>query len=656
LRIRDFFHLAYESQIRASFVLFVLFLILFNFGTEYLFYQTRQAFKREIQRNLSTVATSASLIWEQSPQSAGSVGSTLKKNLLELSFKSGVSRISFLSSDGAPLISSKEILSAEDFHIFWGVKPELVNQIRGQDGNERTGSFFSEFYSDSSGNTYFSCYLPLESPVNLTGQKTESRTWVMVEKEVSAFASIEKMSMVNVLAQAGALFIAAFVTLALIKNLLRPYRLIVKKAKSEKIILKLEESRNEGELDVAVGIFEQVIKELKEKEKTLQKLYQKTDRKAKDLESYNEYILKSMTSGMIICNNKGEIIQMNQPAETMLDLSKSQVKGRYYKTVFEEESPLQLSIQTALAERRVFSIPETKLSKKIGESIWLSLNSTPIKDEKGNMLGVVVFLNDFTEIKKLEQEIAFKDKMATLGEMSSGLAHELRNSMGAILGFSKLLKKRKADPISQNQTIEEIVSEAMCMESMLKRFLTFAKPFEPKIEKIDIKEIIQECYAPVKEVLKENKITFELDAEPDLPPIWGDRLLLRQCFQNLIQNSIEAMPNGGKLYIRLKEERPGSKEESILMEFFDTGCGIAKEVQDKVFNPFFTSKEKGTGLGLSLVKKIVSLHNGRIELESELQRGTTFKIFLPLKAYSSETDLYSAEFVPTLASSIRTTN
>jgi PAS domain S-box-containing protein len=656
LRIKDFFHLAYESQIRASFLLFILFLILFNFGTEYLFYQTRQAFKREIQQNLLAVATSASLIWEQSPQSKGSTGSTLKKNLLELSFKSGVSRISFLSADGSPLISSREILSPEDFHIFWGVKPELASQIRGQDGKKMTGSFFSELYTDNSTNTYLSCYLPLESAVNLTGQKTENKIWVVVEKEVSAFASIEKMSGVNVLAQVGALFIAAFVTLALIKNLLRPYRLIVKKAKNENIVPELEKSKKEGDLDVAVGIFEQVIMELKEKEKTLQKLYQKTDRKAKDLASYNEYILKSMTSGMIICDSTGKIIQMNQPAEIMLDFPKSRAIGRHYKTVFEEKSPLQFSIQTALAEHRVFSIPETKLSKKTGESIWLSLNSTPIIDEKDRMLGVVVFLSDLTEIKKLEEEVAFKDKMASLGEMSSGLAHELRNSMGAILGFSKLLKKRKDDPTSQNQAIDEIVSEAMRTESMLKRFLTFAKPFQPKIEKVDLKEIIRECHASVKETLKENKITFELDAEPDLPSIWGDRLLLRQCFQNLIQNSIEAMPDGGELYVMLKAEQLRSKEESILVEVSDTGCGIAKEVQDKIFNPFFTSKEKGTGLGLSLVKKIVSLHNGKIELESKLQRGTTFKISLPLKAHSSETGLYSEEFVPTFASSIRTTN
>jgi|GEM_PF-221543 len=637
LRVKDFLHLDYESQIRISLVFFILFLILFNFGTEYLFHQTRQILKRQIHQQLFTVAHSASLIWERSPQSAGSMGSALKKNLLELSFKSGVNRISFISSDGEPFISSQEVRSAEHLHIFRGVKPELVNHLRGKEGKQKMREFISDFYADGLGNTYLSYYLPLET------QRAENRIWVMVEKEVSAFANIEKVSRLNVLARIGGLLIAAFVTLLLIKNLLRPYRLMVKKAKKEMIIPASEKNKKKGDLDVAVKIFEQVIAELKQKEKALQELCQKTDRKAKNLASYNEYILKSMTSGMIITDDQGEITRMNHPAEMILDKSESMVLGKHYKTVFGEQSPLCFAIQTALREQKTSSVPEINLTKKSGESIPLGLSSSAVKDEQGKMLGVVVFLTDLTEIKKLEEEIAFKDKMAALGEMSSGLAHELRNSMGAMLGFSKLLKKRKDDPASQSQAIEGIVNEAMSMESLLQRFLAFAKPFQLKIEKIDLEEIIQECHASVKETLKENKITFKFESEPDLSSLPGDPILLKQCFHNLIQNSIEAMPDGGRLLIRLGEERLTFQERSIMVELSDTGCGIAKEDQDKIFNPFFTLREKGTGLGLSLVKKIVTLHNGKIEVESEPGKGTTFRIYLPLKSVPELTQADSEE-------------
>jgi PAS domain S-box-containing protein len=628
LRIRDHLRLGYEWQIRISLIFLTLLLILLNLGTEYLFHRTKQVLRVQTRQQLSTVALSASLIWERSP------GQALRGNLRELSLKSGVSRISFLSSDGEPLISSGEILSADELHVFVGLKPDLIDRLQAKGRKQKLQEFFSDLYTDGSGNTYLSCYLPLDT------RESENPIWVMVEGEVSALAKIEKVSRLNARARVLGFLVAVFVTLLLIKRLLRPYRLMVKKATKEKLIPPTGKRTKDGELDIAVGVFEQVIKELKQKEKALQQLYQKTDRKARDLASYNEYILKSMTSGMIITDEAGKITRMNHPAETILDKSEDAVLGKHYEAALGENSPICSIIQSTFEEQRASSIPEVNLAKKGGESIPLSLSSSAVRDERGGTLGVVAFLTDLTEIKKLEEQIAFKDKMATLGEMSSGLAHELRNSMGAILGFGKLLKKKRGDPASQSQVVDGILNEAMSTESMLKRFLAFAKPFQPKTEKVDLKTTIRECHTSVEGALKESKIAFTLDSQANLPLIQGDRLLLKQCFQNLIQNSIEAMPDGGELGIRLEEKQKTSEEKVMMVEISDTGCGMAKGDQDRIFNPFFTSREKGTGLGLSLVKKIVSLHNGEIGFESELNKGTTFRIYLPfnLKPELPETD------------------
>jgi PAS domain S-box-containing protein len=619
VRIRNLLHLNYESQIRISLIFFILFLVLLNFGTECLFHKTRTLLKQQVHQQLSTTALSASLIWEKSPHH------TLKKDLLELSFQSGVNRISFLTLDGQALISSKEIRSTSELHIFKGIGPELISSFKADKEKGELDKLFSNLYSDEKGTSYLSYYLPLKS------EKSGSYIWVMVEKNVTAFAGIEKLSRFNAMARLVGLFIAALVALVLIKNMLKPYRLMVKKAAKERIIPVMEKEKRNGELDVAVGIFEQVIKELKQKEETLQGLYQKTDRKAKNLESYNEYILRSMTSGMIICNEKGKITRMNHPAEEILGKSKDSVSGKHYQTIFEKEKPLCSAVQTSLMGKRSHSLLEVAITKPNGERVPISLTSSAVRDERGKMLGVVVFLTDLSEMKKLEEEMAFKDKMAALGEMSSGLAHELRNSMGAVLGFCKLLRRSKEDAKAQDQVIDGIVNEALGMESMLQRFLSFAKPFQLRMERTDFKQIIQECQRSVKETLQEKGIKFEFASEPNLPPLMGDRLLLKQCFQNLIQNSIQAMPQGGKLVIKLSLDRLPSDDDLIFIEISDTGCGIAKQDQEKVFNPFFTSREKGTGLGLSLVKKIISLHNGKIELESEPNRGTTFKIHLPLK-------------------------
>jgi PAS domain S-box-containing protein len=619
LKFRDLWRLSYESQIRISLVFFILFLILLNFGTEYLFHKTKQDLRHQIHQQLSTTAVSAGLVWEKKMNQA------LKRNLMELAFESGVNRISFISLGGEPLISSPEIRSAEDLHIFEGIKPALVSLLRAKGDRLNLGEFFSDLYTDRSGVSYISCYHPLESP---GGGRS---VWVMVEKDVSALATIERMSRLNAWARMGGLLVAAIVTLLLVKNLLRPYRLMVKKAAKEKIVHSAEHAKSGGELDAAVYIFEQVINELKKKERILQELYQKTDRKAKNLASYNEYILKSITSGMIICDQEGQVTRINRQAEMILDKSEDALLGRHYETALGDRTQLGSIIRNVLQEQKPLSIPEISLAKDTGESIPLSLSCSAVKDEQGTMLGVVLFLIDLTERKRLEEEIAFKDKMATLGEMSSGLAHELRNSMGAILGFGKLIKKRKADPINQAQAVDGLVNEAMGMESMLQRFLAFAKPFQLNTEETDLKEVIQDCHRSLKEALREKHVAFEFDCQPRLPPIHGDRLLLKQCLQNLIQNSVQAMPGGGRLRIQLGEEQLRSGERSVTVEISDTGCGIAKEDQERVFNPFFTSREKGTGLGLSLVKKIISLHHGKIELESQPNKGTTFRIHLPLR-------------------------
>ena len=189
------------------------------------------------------------------------------------------------------------------------------------------------------------------------------------------------------------------------------------------------------------------------------------------------------------------------------------------------------------------------------------------------------------------------------------------------------------------------------MESMLQRFLSFTKPLRLMVEQIDVAKLLDECLTPLREDLREKNIMFDLKTRTDLPPICGDRLLLKQCFQNLIQNSIEAMPNGGKLNIVIGEAETPSGEESTVVEISDTGCGIAKEDQHRIFNPFFTLREKGTGLGLSLVKKILSLHDGRIELDSEPNKGTTFKVYLPSKLVTNLTqaDSRGRSYTETLA-------
>jgi two-component system, sporulation sensor kinase E len=644
LKIKKLFDFSYESHIRLSLIFLILFLILLNFGTTFLFHQTKEVLKKETERELYSAALGARMIWEKTSQT------NLRKSLLEFVFHLNLSQIVFLTSKGELLISSREILAGEKPHVFWGLKPEEIKKIQTSLKPGQSSKFFSDFYSDDKGNTFYSLYLPIESQRSSNDTGDGKKIWVMVEKEVSAFTTIEKLSRLNTWARTGGILIAALVTLFLIRSMLRPYKLMMKKAQEEKITWGLEKNRQEGGVEEVVKIFEQVIAELKKNEETLQGLYVETNQKAKNLESYNEYILKSIESGMIICDTEGRITRFNQSAQKILDIPESLALGKHYKTVLREKKSLCSLIEIALLAQKACGVPEVEMSKTGGENIWVGINTSTIKDHHGKMLGVAVLLTDLTEIKRLQKQITFQEKMAALGEMSSGLAHELRNSMGTILGFSKLLKKsaigrslpdrlqagasggKGGDAPPTESIVNSIFNEALFMESMLQRFLSFAKPFDLKIEKINLKNVMEECINSLEANLKTNPIEFDLKSEPNLPLILGDRLLLKQSFQNLIQNSIDAMPQGGRLSIDLSETKVYPQEKFIRVKISDTGCGIEKKDQEKIFHPFFTSKEKGTGLGLSLVKKIISLHQGEIEFESQINQGTTFKIYLPLKS------------------------
>ena len=275
---------------------------------------------------------------------------------------------------------------------------------------------------------------------------------------------------------------------------------------------------------------------------------------------------------------------------------------------------------------------EAEFGRKDGEKGWLGISSSFIKDDRGTKLGAVLFFTDMTDLKRLQKEVAFREKMASLGEMSAGLAHELRNSMSTIWGFGKLLKKSLKSNHPMMEAVEMIVNESHATEEMLQRFLAFAKPMELAPGEVMVKDVIQESLGAIKGTLKGIKVKLEVKEET--PRISGDPLLLKQCFQNLFQNSIDAMPQGGGLFINV-EKSAGSKGEKdfLTVEISDTGEGISPDELEEVFLPFHSSKEKGAGLGLSLVRKIIDLHQGRIEVQSNPQKGTTFKIYLPLVSH-----------------------
>jgi len=382
-------------------------------------------------------------------------------------------------------------------------------------------------------------------------------------------------------------------------------------------------SEKRDDIGFIVDTFHEMVKELKEKEQELQRLRSLAEERAESIESYNENILRSVSSGVITFDREGRIITFNPAAEDILSKRSEDTTGKTCEEVFGRDSPITM-VQRLTLERGV-GIPrmEVKIERARGEQIWLGLNTSLLKNRDGELIGFILVFSDLTEIKNLQGQMELKERFTLLGEMSAGIAHELRNPMGAISGFAKLLSKKLEDGDERKSLVHAIEKEIEGMNRVISELLTFTRPTDLNLSEIDLNSLIQDSLRSL--TLNNIGITFNL--EP-IPTIMADEVLLRQAFINLFQNAIEAMPDGGELKIvtGYTGHKPG-----IGIEISDTGVGIPKENIGKIFHPFFTTKERGTGLGLPLVQKIILYHGGSIDVESIEGKGTLFRIELPIR-------------------------
>ncbi|MGE5300184.1 MAG: ATP-binding protein, partial [Acidobacteriota bacterium] len=270
----------------------------------------------------------------------------------------------------------------------------------------------------------------------------------------------------------------------------------------------------------------------------------------------------------------------------------------------------------------------------------------PLIDEEGRLYAIVHYLKDVTEQKRLEQQLIRSDRLASLGTLVAGIAHEINNPLGIIAGYSEALIDRAKDKaLLDNPAFEDfpeyldtIHKEIFRCKNILRSLLDFARPSHGTFREIDINELIKEVILLVNHKAKRLSHRIEFRLNRDLPKIYADPGSLRQLFMNIIINSIYYTPERGSITISTGPDWDSQSETPspcrIKVSVSDSGAGIPPDILDKVFNPFFTTKPvgEGTGLGLAISHKIVEEHGGTIDVESEVDRGTTFIISLPANA------------------------
>jgi PAS domain S-box-containing protein len=414
---------------------------------------------------------------------------------------------------------------------------------------------------------------------------------------------------------------AAILGFYFIESTLRPLRVLMQTARSAPADLPATGNRNDS--DFLIGTFKGVIAKLKEKEQELNRLHQAEKARADDVEHLNQDLLRSIGSGLILIDRSGKIRVFNHAAESILESSRLTAVNQPYETVIPKYSPLLLQdIRNCFAEKNNIMRAEMELQTARGNPRFLSASIMPLKDRQQQFSGVFCIFSDITEFKTLQQHMAQKEKFASLGEMAAGVAHEFRNSIATVTGYLQMVEDRVT--LEQKTYIAPIHKEINSLQKVVNDFLSFAKPVQPQFEEINLSEIIQDCIAETAVTSKD--VDFDLHGEfPELP---GDEAMLRQIFSNLFRNAVEALKGTGR---RGHISVSGSVTEgkTFRIEIKDNGSGIRAEDLERIFTPFYSTKQDGVGLGLAIVQKLVLSHNGSIQVESSPE-GSFFRIHLPI--------------------------
>jgi len=336
-------------------------------------------------------------------------------------------------------------------------------------------------------------------------------------------------------------------------------------------------------------------------------------------------IQDGITDGVLVVNDQYAIERCNHTAEELLGLKRHQIEGRHYAAVMNGLGNLSC-LKHALESGRTTMDEQRTCTDGIGRKTIVLVSSAPIRRADGHILGAVEVFRDVTRLRSLEKKVQHQERMVALGEMAASVAHEIRNPLGTIEGFARLLRNDldKEELAGHSRLAGKIIEGAQNLNYVITTLLTYARPMSLQCEFFDVNSLLSSVRDILEEVALTYQVKLELTTPEDCPPAFGDVRQIRQVLVNLGRNAAEACEPGGTVSIRgLVRSR------ATVWMISDDGIGIPPHDIPKLFDPFFTRKEGGTGLGLSLCHKIIGAHGGDITVNSKEGSGTIFKVILP---------------------------
>jgi two-component system, NtrC family, sensor kinase len=357
-------------------------------------------------------------------------------------------------------------------------------------------------------------------------------------------------------------------------------------------------------------------------------------------------VVENAKDFIFLLDEKGTVISANTAAARALGIPAAGIKGRDIAKCFDSEDGRSI-LNQALDVVESRKVSEGKSAVRIKDKgYWLSIHYVPVYGEDGRTVDrVLVMARDITESQRIEEQLYQTEKLASLGTLSAGVAHEINNPLGVILGFTEILLDRIPQETKEHELLKTIERQGLNAKRIVEKLMTYARQPSKQEEFTDLNQDIEMVTSLLQNNLFTNKIELELRLARALPRVHGDSGELQQVFINLVNNAVAAMPTGGKLSVITKINPYNQMVEAI---FADSGTGIPKEIADRIFDPFFTTKKvgEGTGLGLSVSYAIVQKFGGNLRFETRLQEaggGTHGTAFFVSLQPETATDLKGAK-------------
>jgi len=411
-----------------------------------------------------------------------------------------------------------------------------------------------------------------------------------------------------------------------LRKLSSPYRKLVGVA--EQASLATGSSRTPDEAQFVLETFQTVVAQLQAQQQELQRLNAQASARAASAEKFSERIVASVPSGLVAFDARGKTTVVNAPARLILETN-NETLGQNVSDFLRNAPELAEMVMRCLATGEVYRREEVNATGKAGRERRLGATVAPI--ELAPERGALCLLTDITEVTQLREQIALKKNLASLGEMSAGLAHEFKNALATLHGYAQLLQRTHTNE-GGNAAATAMLQEVRNLAEMVTAFLNFARPQTLELSIVSTREIIEDCAAELQTLFDERRVTLSI--EGDFPEARADAMLLRQAILNLLRNAAEAITEdetNRRVIVHGSQDTDDHNITYTSIEIEDTGGGIDPADVERIFIPFFTTKTHGHGIGLALAHRVITDHNGTlIAARSVAHSGAIFTIRLPL--------------------------